>query len=241
VLFAVSGPLGISWTMAGFFAALLVASVLLHAKRASALAATCAWWVAVHCAIPFRVWPSHLVLVIGGAAAAVVVFPGARDAIGWFKRGTIDTATARAMVLFTLVPSIALVAWWRLARPDLAVFRQLVPGGVPIALVFVGIAAIAVLNSISEELIFRGVLLDALDSAFGEGWGTLVAQALVFGLWHFRGFPSGWIGVGLVLVFGTMMGILRRMGRGMWAPWIVHACADLTIYSLVTIIVRVGA
>jgi membrane protease YdiL (CAAX protease family) len=100
-----------------------------------------------------------------------------------------------------------------------------------------GIIAFAALNAAFEEIIWRGVVMDALEAAVGRGWCAWLLQGIGFGVWHYAGFPSGWVGVGLATIFALMMGMLRMRGRGMLAPWIAHVFADVTIFILVAAMV----
>lgn len=57
-------------------------------------------------------------------------------------------------------------------------------------------------NAAVEEGAYRGVILHALDSSLGPGFAALLLQALAFGAIHIRGFPRGWVGVGLACIYG---------------------------------------
>ena len=104
----------------------------------------------------------------------------------------------------------------------------------------VGIVLFAMLNAALEETIWRGVVMQSFESTFGRGAFVCVLQAVGFGVWHFRGFPSGVIGSVLAGIFALMMGILRMRGRGMLAPFLAHVCADTTIFVLVAAMVLGG-
>jgi membrane protease YdiL (CAAX protease family) len=103
-----------------------------------------------------------------------------------------------------------------------------------------GIVLLAMANAAFEEVVWRGVIMQSLESAFGRGAFVCVLQAVGFGVWHFRGFPSGVVGSVLAGIFALMMGILRMRGRGMLAPFIAHVCADATICALVAAMVFLG-
>ncbi|MBN2089862.1 CPBP family intramembrane metalloprotease, partial [candidate division KSB1 bacterium] len=52
----------------------------------------------------------------------------------------------------------------------------------------------------------------------------------VFAAAHFTsGFPNGVIGYLMVLIYGTMLGYLKERTNGIFAPYIAHVIADLTI------------
>ena len=56
---------------------------------------------------------------------------------------------------------------------------------------------------------FRGIYWDDLASLFRSPCAGVLTQALFFGLCHFRGFPSGFIGIGLSFLLGLVMGLIR--------------------------------
>jgi membrane protease YdiL (CAAX protease family) len=91
----------------------------------------------------------------------------------------------------------------------------------------------ALTNAAMEEIIFRGIMMEALDNAFGAGHLSNVIQAFSFGAVHYQsGFPNGVCGFVMVFVYGLMLGILRRQSRGILAPWMTHIAADITIFMI---------
>jgi len=87
-----------------------------------------------------------------------------------------------------------------------------------------------------EETIFRGIMLEALDSALGTGHFSIILQSLSFAALHYRfGFPNGFCGFWMVFVYGWMLGYIRQKSRGILAPWIVHVVADITIFIILAI------
>jgi membrane protease YdiL (CAAX protease family) len=96
----------------------------------------------------------------------------------------------------------------------------------------VGVVVFAMLNGALEELVYRGVLLSALDAALGASALSLALQAIAFGAMHIHGFPSGAAGVGLASIYGLMLGLVRRQARGMLGPWLAHVLADVTIGAI---------
>jgi membrane protease YdiL (CAAX protease family) len=185
----------------------------------------------------YQYWPLPLFLILGLYGLVVWGIPWLRSASSWRKWGVPDRSTWILTVLFALAAAGGVTAWRFLAHPDLNRFRAFVPADVPLWLLPLGIVIYAFLNAAYEEIVWRGVLMESLEAAFGRGMTSLFLQAAGFGLWHFRGFPNGWLGVGLAAVFALMMGILRRKSSGMLAPWVAHVFADVTIYILVAVMV----
>jgi len=84
-----------------------------------------------------------------------------------------------------------------------------------------------------EEAVFRGVVMEAVDSALGPGSWSVVLQAAPFAAFHYQaGFPNGTSGLAMTFMYGIMLGVIRRISRGMLAPLIAHILADITIFSI---------
>jgi membrane protease YdiL (CAAX protease family) len=88
------------------------------------------------------------------------------------------------------------------------------------------------LNALVEEIVLRGVLLHALAGTFGSRHAVVRLQAAAFAVFHFAaGFPNGWTGCAMTLVYGAALGYLKRWAGGLPAPWVCHLLADLTIFD----------
>ncbi|GAC1351443.1 MAG: hypothetical protein NVS3B20_24200 [Polyangiales bacterium] len=180
-----------------------------------------------------RMWPLPMVIILALYAAIVSSSRWLRKSMGWLRFGTIDRV-ARIMIAVSVVASaISLITWRLFTSVDLTQHRSFVPTQVPFWTLPIGLLAWASLNAAFEEIMWRGVIMSALEAAFGPGYVAWLLQGIGFGVWHFGGFPSGVIGSGLATVFALMMGALRMRGRGMLAPLIAHTLADTTIFILV--------
>ena len=95
------------------------------------------------------------------------------------------------------------------------------PGGTswdssPVALILTFIS-ICILTPISEELLFRGYILDALNRLHGK-WPAIIISSIIFGMVHFDPFTMGMATIGGV-IYGWI-----RMRTGSLVPGIVaHA------------------
>jgi hypothetical protein len=130
---------------------------------------------------------------------------------------------------------IALTAWALLifniaAQPDIQRYRAFLPLVALPGTIMAG-AGFAIINGTLEELVFRGVLFDAVQSQCGVGV-ALLGTAALFGLGHLHGYPPGLIGACLASFYGLLMGILRLWTRGLLLPIVAHIGADATIYAL---------
>ena len=196
-------------------------------------------YVGAYCLPVVGVWPLPLVVVLAGYGAVLAGFPGARRSARFWRRGTIDRATVLWMLLFVLGSAIALVAWRYGANADLASYREFVPSGFPAWALFAGVVPYAMFNAFFEELVCRGIIWQACEEAFGV-LAALGLTSVVFGLWHYRGFPSGTVGVALATGYGLMMGFVRIRTQGLLWPWAAHVLAEVVIYALVVAMVVGG-
>jgi membrane protease YdiL (CAAX protease family) len=125
----------------------------------------------------------------------------------------------------------ALVVYETFLHPDLESLRRRVPSWL-LQHVWLGGVVFAVVNAFQEEVMFRGIFMDALQSQIGT-LAAILAQALFFGLLHREGYPPGPVGMFLATLFGVMQGWLRVASQGLLMPIIVHIGADATIFTLV--------
>lgn len=89
------------------------------------------------------------------------------------------------------------------------------------AVLFYGIGA-----GIVEELVFRGVILHLLDARFGREI-AIFAPSVLFGLLHIIGGGLGIFDAVLVLIAGTVVGVMFSLialeGKSIWNSAAVHA------------------
>ncbi len=116
----------------------------------------------------------------------------------------------------------------------LVLVALLARGGSPVSTFPVGVpflpwALATVLVAVGEEVVLRGVLFDALD----ERRGAIVAilgTSVAFALIHVPVY--GWHVVPLDFGVGLWLAGLRLLSRGVAAPAVAHAIADLATYWL---------
>ncbi len=171
------------------------------------------------------------------STVAVSTFPNTRSTLAWFKAGRLDTASCLSMAVIAVLSAIALVLWAR-AADNLGFGVQVVQrlGGLPPWVLFgVFIPFFALANAFTEEAVFRGVIQEALARTLNRAFPVLILQASAFAAFHFlAGFPNGYIGYLMALVYGIALGYLRVRTGGLLAPCVTHIFADLVIgYYLV--------
>lgn len=182
-------------------------------------------------AIPaLRAWPWFWLAPLVAYGLLVVSIPCFRLSMVWLRVGRISKKSVAATLGIMALTVTALLLFHVIVRPDTGALRAALPidalgGVVPAGVVF------CLLNATLEELVFRGVLFDALESRWGS-WFTVVATSLLFGLGHAHGYPSGAIGVGMASIFGLAMGLLRLRTGGLVLPIVAHIAADATIYGI---------
>ena len=164
--------------------------------------------------------------------------PAARKEWRWARRGRVDLGTWLLVAVTSLLSAGALLLWsfWTdnlgIGVAMLESFR-----GLPRwFLFFLGIPLFALLNALTEEAIYRGVIFEALLQRFrGKTWLALAVQASAFAAAHYlSGFPNGKLGYLMTFVYALMLGILRLRSGGLLAPFVAHVVADLVIgYTLV--------
>lgn len=77
-----------------------------------------------------------------------------------------------------------------------------------------GIVVVALLSSVGEELLFRGLV---------QPWVGLWLQALLFGLLHQMPGPSRWAWVGWASVIGLVFGVVFAATGSLVGPVVAHA------------------
>ena len=182
-------------------------------------------------AIPWiPVWPVYLLapILCGAGLALVAGFgQGLRDATALGRMGRFEWI---AVALVAGVATALLLAWFRLAAPDLSRFRAQVPPWPGAALLLAGLG-FAAANAVLEEVIWRGILQRWLGTILPPTMAVGV-QAASFGASHYYGIPSGFAGVALATGYGVLLGALRVRSGGLAAPIAAHIAADATIFAI---------
>jgi uncharacterized protein len=185
-----------------------------------------------------RYFPLVLGLSLLSYAGVVRGVPWLRGTATWARWGSFDATVRFLSVAAWLLAAAALLSWYLLLHPNVA---DLVKAFVPdraLGVLIAGGLIFSMVNAAVEEGAYRGVILHALDRSLGTRFAALLLQAVAFGAIHIRGFPRGWIGVGLACIFGLLMGVIRRRAGGMFAPWIAHVFTDVVIAGILVFLAR---
>lgn len=107
--------------------------------------------------------------------------------------------------------------WARRLHSELRPFaRELTP---------TAILVLALLSSLGEELLFRGLLQPWLGRVL-HPWAGLSLQAVLFGLAHQMPGPSRWIWAGWAFLVGLALGVLFELTGSLLGPLAAHALVN---------------
>ncbi|MFI5379048.1 MAG: CPBP family intramembrane glutamic endopeptidase, partial [Tepidisphaerales bacterium] len=176
-------------------------------------------------------WPWYFLVPLLIYAAVVSLIAPMRRTVHWCKPGRLTGWPLAATAAIIVGSTLTLLTFHAIVKPDVTSLARQLPLHLPVHVAF-ACAAFALVNALMEEVIFRGVLLDALVSQIGVAW-ALVIQAVAFGIGHAQGYPPGRTGMFLAGVYGLALGVLRLKSGGLLGVWIAHIAADVTIFWIV--------
>jgi uncharacterized protein len=162
----------------------------------------------------------------------VLSVPSLRRHVQWLHYGQLTRGTIVSGIVIVTGSALALVGWALFIAEDLSIFLDYVPDVSLGVLVIYGLA-FTVTNPLVEEFLARAVLFDGFTALTQRMAIVIAAQAVVFAIWHFEGFPGGLVGSSMVLIWSIFLGLLRHLSGGMLAPLLVHFFADLTIALII--------
>jgi membrane protease YdiL (CAAX protease family) len=173
-----------------------------------------------NCILPFLIF-----FILTTALKTRIGFPGY---LLYFKKDNFSLCLLPAMFVFS---SIALVLWVVLIHPDLTAFFRMIPHVSLPLLCLLGIL-FALSNAFAEEMLFRGFLFEGLSAFIDRPAIVIFLQAILFGVWHYYGFPGGMVGSAMVFIWAIFLGMMRQRSKSIWYPIIGHVFADLTIFLI---------
>jgi membrane protease YdiL (CAAX protease family) len=91
----------------------------------------------------------------------------------------------------------------------------------------VALLVLAISIGFSEELIARGYLIPRLERLLESTWASVIASAIVFGLFHWR---SGILSMSQAFLIGIVYGIAFAWSRRIWPVAIAHAAHDFSVF-----------
>lgn len=208
-----------------------------HPKYWRSLRSLHAWLLLSFLIIPFvtagiKNWPLYLFVPLGLYFLVVLLVPALRHTIPPLPRGRFDL-NILGWILAAAIISIAFLAAWFMTFPfDASRTVAQMPKNISLLVMALLLALAAILNSLFEEIVWRGIIYGAMRPAFGPTL-TVILQALLFGIWHWHFMLPRWIGVILTGAYGLYFGILRHRARGLLAPIVAHILVDLSLAAMV--------
>src|SRR6266446_7944469 len=181
--------------------------------------------------IPGTRWPWTFLVPVLLYWALLQSFRPLRLTVAWLRMGHPTLPMWIAAATVAVGSAVSLLVWFKLARPDVKWQAGLIPMWSPARLVLLGVG-FALFNAALEEMIWRGVVFDALERTRLPTVPVVLMQAVSFGVAHLHGFPSGSVGILLASVYGVILGVLRAHTRGLLVPFVTHAVTDFSIFEI---------
>jgi membrane protease YdiL (CAAX protease family) len=177
-----------------------------------------------------RQWPWLWIIPMSAYFLLLALIPQLGRSFSWLRIGCLTRGRIAATAALMICTALVLLIFQSIMQPETALFheRLLVE---KLGNVFLAGTIFATVNAVMEELVFRGILFDAVQSQWGP-YMTLAATSVLFGLGHLHGYPPGPIGAGLAMLFGLALGGLRLWTGGLLSPILAHMAADATIYCI---------
>ena len=103
----------------------------------------------------------------------------------------------------------------------------LIAGDPPVCIAYLNFATLAFVGCV-EELVFRGILQDALVDAIGRWRGILLASVLFGAMYSVYATLAA---VGFGITFGLLLGIAYHWTRSLLVTMALHATANLLLFA----------
>jgi membrane protease YdiL (CAAX protease family) len=179
---------------------------------------------------PPLTWPWYLLLPLLAYGCIVLLFSPLRRTATVISIGRVSGPPLLCAIILSVATTVALTAFHSWVRPDVTELAGRIPiaafGNLPLAAI-----CFSILNATLEELVFRGVLWEAIAEEWNNGV-ALVATSVFFGVGHLHGYPPGVVGAVLAGMYGIALGLLRWWTGGLGLAIASHVCADATIFTL---------
>ncbi len=132
-------------------------------------------------------------------------------------------------ILLGLAAATALVMWLYLSffTPSEG-WSALETGRAPLAFILFGIFSSAA-NALAEEFWYRGYFLGLLTRVL-KPWQGIALTAVLFGIIHIHGIPSGMVGVFMAAAYGAVLAIWTWKRGSLWQAVSLHFLTDMVIF-----------
>jgi membrane protease YdiL (CAAX protease family) len=164
------------------------------------------WLLLYYCWVGVHHWGGNLKTLSGGR---------------WTSWKSLATAVEIAGAFWVLWEGAEYGVYWLLGPSSAKTVDSLLPKSLVEILIWIATSTTA---GICEEMAFRGYLQKQVHALTGSVALAVLAQGLVFGLFHAY---QGWKNVIVISVLGVLYGILAAWRRNLQANVIVHAWGDV--------------
>ena len=147
--------------------------------------------------------------------------------IGWKKPKSWGTFGRNLAIIITVITGLVLFLGADLS--DMNLTKQNLPISIIVALF------LAIANSFSEEVSYRNALLNPLVDIVGRDHAMFIT-AVLFGLAHYQGVPSGLLGVVLSSILGFLLAKSMLDTKGMYWAWMIHFLQDILIFTYLMLV-----
>lgn len=165
----------------------------------------------------------QILIVLGGTAALLLILTKL-----WQKLGSVAILSTRfsssafliglGIAAGVTIASSIIYRLWPAYRRSASLYLELVLK----PLVWPDLVWLGLLPGLSEELLFRGVMLPAL----GFNWGALIVSSLLFGILHLSG-AGQWPYVVWATVVGFVLGYSALVTGNLLIPIVAHVVTNL--------------
>lgn len=97
------------------------------------------------------------------------------------------------------------------------------------------VVILALLNSLCEGIVYRSAILGSLKNALPKDQVIFLA-AMIFGIAHYYGAPSGIVGVVMSGLLGWYMCRSMYETKGFVSSWLIHFMQDVVIFSTILLL-----
>jgi len=97
------------------------------------------------------------------------------------------------------------------------------------------VVILAILNSFCEGIVFRSAILGSLKNVLPKNQAIFIA-AMIFGIAHYYGAPSGIVGVAMSSILGWYLCRSMYETKGFVSSWIIHFMQDVVIFATILLL-----
>lgn len=221
------------------FSAILVCLTILSFKINRALFPGILFFTITHTLQPVNLWFTKVInFEFAGTfflfpiviyTLLIITIPEIKRNTLWFTKDKINKKTILLIIAMTLASITSLIIWGNYNTNNLDYFVNNMPK-VPLVWIIINGILFALFNAIAEEYLSRGMLYNTIEKLTSNTTTIIVVQAIVFALFHYKGFPGGINGMIMVFCWSLVLGIIRFRTKGLIGVLIAHFFADLAIY-----------